>query len=232
MDLIAQKQCTKCKSIKPIGCYSPRRGSRSGFASNCSACRAEQARARKARNKARQFVHVPAQKKCWRCGDIRPSSDFNVNRAARDGLCDLCKPCMRAASAERYERNRERYLERNRRWKEENPERLRDAQRRYSLRVNVHPDATPELKRDLLAYQGGVCAICRTNRPTGRGDFHLDHDHATGVIRGVLCNRCNTGLGLFRDDPRLLAAAIAYIERFRPSEAPVAPVLSAQPAAV
>ena len=65
----------------------------------------------------------------------------------------------------------------------------------------------------LLAAQGGRCAICRTDTPGGVGDWHVDHDHATGVVRGLLCNSCNIALGLFRDDEALLTAALAYLER-------------------
>jgi len=65
----------------------------------------------------------------------------------------------------------------------------------------------------LLAEQGGLCAVCRD--PIGLGGksgARVDHDHLTGRIRGILCNRCNVALGNFRDDPKILAAAIAYLE--------------------
>jgi hypothetical protein len=56
------------------------------------------------------------------------------------------------------------------------------------------------------------CGICGTVEWMGRhSQAHIDHDHATGRVRGVLCHDCNTGLGKFRDDPELLAAAIRYL---------------------
>ena len=64
---------------------------------------------------------------------------------------------------------------------------------------------------DLVIAQGG-CAICHSARHGGRG-WHGDHDHRTGLFRGVLCSTCNAGLGMFRDDPRALYAAIHYLER-------------------
>jgi len=61
----------------------------------------------------------------------------------------------------------------------------------------------------LLATQGGVCVICHngTDEP-----LHVDHDHTTGKVRGLLCSNCNTGIGLLKDDPVRLRAAADYLE--------------------
>jgi len=67
---------------------------------------------------------------------------------------------------------------------------------------------------ELLASQAGVCAICSEPPPPltdGKQAFHVDHDHANGEIRGLLCRGCNFGLGNFRDRTDLLRAAIAYL---------------------
>ena len=72
----------------------------------------------------------------------------------------------------------------------------------------------PQLYEDILASQGGVCAICRGACNSGRA-MALDHDHETGMIRGVLCHKCNRGIGLLRDDPNLLRAAANYLEASR-----------------
>jgi len=65
---------------------------------------------------------------------------------------------------------------------------------------------------EMLAIQGNRCAICRTDNPGGRHYWHVDHDHETGLVRGLLCNRCNLGLGHLRDSVDLLQRAIAYLE--------------------
>ncbi len=57
--------------------------------------------------------------------------------------------------------------------------------------------------------QGGVCGICG-GRDRDR-DLAIDHDHETGEIRGLLCSRCNTALGSFRDNPEIITAALSYL---------------------
>lgn len=61
----------------------------------------------------------------------------------------------------------------------------------------------------MLVKQHGRCAICG-NEPRKR-NLHVDHNHLTNEIRGLLCHSCNNGLGLFRDDPKLLLDAIGYL---------------------
>jgi hypothetical protein len=58
--------------------------------------------------------------------------------------------------------------------------------------------------------QSGVCAICGDGLATP----HIDHDHVTGRVRGILCPSCNIGLGRFKDDVSRLKSGIAYLERF------------------
>lgn len=71
--------------------------------------------------------------------------------------------------------------------------------------------------QEMLREQGGVCAICAQperapDKASGKTkDLAIDHDHATGKIRALLCSNCNRGLGLFNDDVGLLAKAQAYV---------------------
>lgn len=72
----------------------------------------------------------------------------------------------------------------------------------------------------MLVAQGGLCAICRqpeTYVKNGKDVALLgvDHDHTTGAVRGLLCNNCNRGIGLLKDDPLVLRAATVYLERGR-----------------
>lgn len=65
---------------------------------------------------------------------------------------------------------------------------------------------------EMLASQNGRCAVCFTDTPDGKGRFHVDHCHSTSKVRGLLCHRCNTGLGLFRDSPDALSRAVEYLK--------------------
>ena len=69
------------------------------------------------------------------------------------------------------------------------------------------------LYEGILGAQGGACAICRADTPrVDRSLFCLDHDHDSGRVRGLLCVKCNVGLGTFQDDPKVLQAAIDYLK--------------------
>lgn len=64
----------------------------------------------------------------------------------------------------------------------------------------------------MLVAQNGVCAICRGVNPSGER-LSVDHDHRTNRVRGLLCRKCNAGIGHFKDGAALLRAAAEYIER-------------------
>lgn len=73
---------------------------------------------------------------------------------------------------------------------------------------------TPYQFSTLLGMQQGLCAICHvqmTHGTQGRDTACVDHDHSDGKVRGILCSNCNTGLGLFRDDPERLLNAVQYL---------------------
>jgi len=67
---------------------------------------------------------------------------------------------------------------------------------------------------ELAAYQNWVCAICGKKETSKRGNLAVDHDHKTGKVRGLLCHKCNSGLGSFGDSPELLKSAINYLKLY------------------
>jgi hypothetical protein len=111
-------------------------------------------------------------------------------------------------------------------WQRNNADRYRERQRAYR-RANPDRDRAGHLKRrfqlTLREYerirrlQGGGCAIC-DDAPSERIALHVDHDHGTKEIRGLLCVRCNNAIGLFRENPDVMRRAIRYVTseaRFR-----------------
>ena len=88
-------------------------------------------------------------------------------------------------------------------------ETLKQKQRGYYL--NKKYKTSHDEYAALLALQNGACAICLTT--TSKRRLAIDHDHETGKNRGLLCVRCNLGLGYFLDNKEHLAAAITYLEK-------------------
>ena len=79
----------------------------------------------------------------------------------------------------------------------------RHIKKRYNMDVSDYDK--------LLEEQGSACAICETTEPQGQGRFHIDHNHTTGEVRGLLCHSCNSGIGHLQDSPVILAEAIKYL---------------------
>ena len=74
---------------------------------------------------------------------------------------------------------------------------------------------THEQRDQMLADQGGVCGACGSSDAGSAKGWHVDHCHATEVVRAVLCSQCNVALGNVKDDVRRLRGLIAYLERHR-----------------
>lgn len=82
--------------------------------------------------------------------------------------------------------------------------------RRAQLKIKF--GLTIEQYDELVRQANGVCAICEQPESLKRR-LSVDHDHATGELRGLLCNRCNTVLGHIDDDPSLLEKIPKYLRR-------------------
>jgi len=110
-----------------------------------------------------------------------------------------------------YHKNKEAIKQRNHeRWKHDPSFK---EQKRAGARHSRYGVTREDFAR-LLSQQGGLCAICR-GMPTGKRDFCIDHDHATGSTRGILCSNCNTALGLLRDNVQSAKNLLLYLEHYR-----------------
>ena len=74
---------------------------------------------------------------------------------------------------------------------------------------------TYEEYEELLAQQGNVCEICQQNKNRDGRRLFVDHDHETGSLRGILCQKCNSILGLASDSPEILRQAANYLEKYK-----------------
>lgn len=154
---------------------------------------------------------------------------------------DVLLPKQRTRNSADYQKNKDAYIARSKRWKEENPERVRELDAAYRLKnseklratsaewyVNNKARAatsarrsklasfgmTPESYAVMLEAQNHVCAICQTNVPVAKkASLHIDHCHATGKVRGLLCHHCNVGLGAFKDNVEFLMKAAGYLTK-------------------
>ena len=124
----------------------------------------------------------------------------------------------KAYDKEYYARNREHIKLRVKKWKAKNPDNVRAYYQRNKKKIIAKNwrylyGVSPEQVAAQLEVQEGACAICRSTTPGGKGYWHIDHDHATGVFRGMLCHYCNIGLGVFKDNPQALRQAAVYLTK-------------------
>jgi hypothetical protein len=94
-------------------------------------------------------------------------------------------------------------------WREANPDKVREADRRGVCRKF---GLTIQQYDSMLESQNHVCAICLKAEPSGK-KLAIDHCHSSGVVRGLLCGKCNKSLGGFGDDPEILRSALGYLLR-------------------
>ena len=127
------------------------------------------------------------------CGELKSVSEFYFSHSS-NRYDYYCKKCRANYSRLQNERNRERNKSRRR------EKHLCD---NYAL--------TQAQYDERLAAQNGVCAICERPEKLLNRKLAVDHDHATGKIRALLCYRCNRGIGMFEDNSSFLISAAAYL---------------------
>ena len=132
-------------------------------------------------------------KYCTKCKTSKPLSEYWKNRSTKDGYQLWCKPCWYELTSSKLSgKSRGKYLRMRRNG---------NLMRKYGITVDEYDR--------ILSKRGGVCKIC--SKSSQGISLAVDHDHQTGRIRGILCENCNRGLGMFKDSPMLLAEAIKYL---------------------
>ena len=132
-------------------------------------------------------------KTCTSCNIEKPSSDFSQRGVRLDGkpkLVSWCKKCSSKIRKKRYDPKKKRE---------------RDLKKLFGITLDQYDN--------MLEEQKHMCAICNTtdtNFSNGK-HFHVDHDHNTGKVRGLLCGKCNVALGLVGDNISTLQSMITYL---------------------
>ncbi len=187
----------------------------------------------------KRFMETLEEKKCWSCGARKKLTEFHKNALAPDGLQKRCKNCRKNYSLENSDRikafskeYRKNNKDKTKAYYTENKEKITQMKKEYN-KVNAEKIAlqvkkytylkrygiTKEDYDKMFAEQKGLCAIC--TKPESNFDqraqriklLAVDHCHKTGKVRGLLCHKCNTSIGLFKESVDIIESAIKYLKR-------------------
>lgn len=147
------------------------------------------------------------EKLCRRCNTVKPITEFNKEKGRKDGVCFECRACRSKRRKQPHYRINER--ESNKKWRHRTIHLRREEQFVRNLRRKFN--MKPEEYWQMFEEQNKGCAICRKPNSKSGKKLAVDHCHSTNKIRGLLCNECNTGLGLFDDKIEFLRSAIVYL---------------------
>lgn len=128
-----------------------------------------------------------------------PSLD--KQKCSQDAPCDKCKLRKKLHRAKKRQENQD---------VAHRQDFIADLKKNYGLSLEDY--------MNLYVSQNGRCAICKEPENTFKRKLHVDHCHKTGTIRGLLCTRCNPGLGYFQDSLVLLEAACEYLKKSKKLE--------------
>jgi len=150
---------------------------------------------------------------CYRCGNDKPLSSFREDNRYPQGYRHVCKECT---STDQNKKRRQR-------WRTDRLYRNRSNENRISTHLMVQYGVTLVEYNALLLEQKGVCAICGNEQKLtyGRhkkGRLCIDHNHSTGIIRGLLCHNCNAAIGLMKENIEILQNAINYLNKNKKGE--------------
>jgi hypothetical protein len=212
------KTCSRCGLKKTVTEFHISKTNKSGFASACKKCIA---------------VSVDHEKKLINDRKYKDSHREELKVKAR--IKNKTNPEEKHNRYIRYYcKNKELVKNKSKKWYKENKDRANEYTKNYNIqnkeKVSVSKRNLVLLKaygmtekdyEDLYNSQNGVCAICgkpetsihnKTNKPRR---LAVDHDHATGKVRGLLCGSCNTAMGKFCDSVQVLQKVIMYLEKYK-----------------
>lgn len=190
--------CRICNVEKPIHEFGTQRKAKSGRDSRCRKCATAYKKA------SAQGMLTPTTRYdvvwprvCPKCKVAKGEEEYPLDPRRKSGRHSYCRPCKAQDMSERRSRRRDSGLL------------AMDNLKRAAKNTGTTVEHVLKLNEELK----GRCEICG-GLPTGNhGRLVLDHDHSTGLFRGLLCGHCNNALGLMEDNPGRLRRAAQYLER-------------------
>ena len=141
---------------------------------------------------------------CTTCNIEQPLTDVYLKRGKPRAQCRTCHSKYYRSE---YKTKTEQYKARQKSWRTRNPNTVRN------LALKGIYGITLKEWEQLLTSQDNKCGICG-NSNTSKKNFHTDHNHTTGQVRGLLCYKCNSGIGSFDDKIDILEKAITYLKKY------------------
>ena len=144
--------------------------------------------------------------KCSKCKLVKPRTDFYLDKSRATGVTSYCKICKIEHRSKRYAAAKSRDKEYYREYYRKNP----DKKKQYGLKLY---GLSLENFNQMRTQQNFCCAICKTHEDNLTRKLFVDHCHATGKVRGLLCQSCNTMIGNAKDSVLVLQAGIKYLSK-------------------
>jgi len=152
---------------------------------------------------------------CTKCKKLKHLCDFQKNKSRKDGYSWRCKECTSVYQKLYYRRNQKRERKKKNDYYKKHGQSEKYKNQRRASKLKCKYDITLEDYNKMFEAQGGCCLICGKSQKELGQRLRVDHSHETGKIRGLLCVKCNLGLGCFDIDnegAELLCSAISYIK--------------------
>lgn len=151
-------------------------------------------------------------KTCVKCKKDKNLTEYTKDGQKKTGLAPYCKACRKIMSRKSYENNKEVINRRSRENYKKVGKTKKYRDQRYSSHIKRNYGITITEYNDMFIEQAGRCAICGTHQSSLTRRLLVDHCHETGMVRGLLCYNCNTGLGQFGDSLQLIKNTVKYLE--------------------
>lgn len=201
------KTCNKCDKEKPEYEFKKDLRNKSGLQGICKDCnKAWQQKRREDRQSGLVEVIQIFNKCCNKCDTTKPVEEFYKDSGCADGYSTLCKICRNESMSKWRDNNREKYNASMRDWRKNNPEEVKDHDLRRTYDISL-----ADYNR-MKEEQNHVCAICQCS-PKGKRPLVVDHRHADGKVRGLLCYGCNRALHVL-ESISLLQKAQTYLKKY------------------